>query len=109
MAYDFVEKTGIEATAKETGHFTQKIFNSPESLFGGIGSLINIILSFLGVIFFGLVFYGGWLWMTAQGDESKVEKAKKIVIGGIVGLIIVLSAYAISFLLVSSFSANNLN
>ena len=66
-----------------------------------ISKVINIILSMLGVVFLVLLIYGGFLWMTARGNEQQVEKAKDTIFSSIIGLIIVLSAYAISIFVVS--------
>lgn len=69
-----------------------------------IANIINIILAFLGTLAVLLFLYAGWLWMTAQGDATKVEKAKKIMIDTAIGLAITLSAYAIaSFILKALF------
>ena len=61
-----------------------------------IGTLINVFLGLLGIIFLLLIIYAGFLWMTAAGDDGKVKNAKNIMITSVVGLIILLSAYAIS-------------
>lgn len=76
--------------------------------FGGINSIIGKIiqsaLSFLGVIFVILIIYGGYLWMNAKGNEQDVEKAKNLFIAAAIGLIIVISAYAISYFVIKSLS-----
>lgn len=61
-----------------------------------IGAIIGNVLAFVGVLFFALVIYGGLLWMTAGGNEQQVGKAKTLIIDATIGLIIVLSAYAIT-------------
>lgn len=61
-----------------------------------IGSVIKAALSLVGTIFLGLTVYAGFLWMTASGDESKVEKAQNIIRSAVIGLIIALSAYGIT-------------
>jgi phage shock protein PspC (stress-responsive transcriptional regulator) len=61
-----------------------------------LGLLINVLLGLLGIIFLVLVIYAGFLWMTAGGDEKRVAKAKSIIITAVIGLVILLSAYAIS-------------
>lgn len=61
-----------------------------------LGMLINVLLGLLGIIFLVLTIYAGFLWMTAGGDEKKVAKAKGIIITAVIGLVILLSAYAIS-------------
>ena len=61
-----------------------------------IGKIINVALSLLGVIVLVIIIYGGFLWMTAGGNDEKVGEAKKWIFGGIIGLVIILSAYAIA-------------
>ncbi|MFW5888706.1 MAG: hypothetical protein ACOCVY_03245 [Patescibacteria group bacterium] len=94
-AYDFNEKSGLKETAEGTGHAESGLF-TPGNLAGGIGVIINAVLSFLGVIFLLLAIYGGYLWMTASGNEEQVSKAKKVLSSAIVGLIIVVAAYTIT-------------
>lgn len=63
---------------------------------GIIGVLIGVVLSFVGVLFLVLMVYGGVLWMTARGNEQQIEKAKDLIIASIIGLIIVMGAYAVT-------------
>ena len=60
-----------------------------------IGQIITTALSFVGVIFLILMIYGGFLWMTAAGNDEKISKAKNIFRDGIIGIIVVLAAGAI--------------
>ncbi len=60
------------------------------------GQIIGTALSFVGILFLILVIYAGIMWMTAQGNEQKVTKAKDLLINSIIGLIIVFAAYAIT-------------
>jgi hypothetical protein len=61
-----------------------------------IGKVVGAGLAFIGVIFFILIIYGGFSWMTARGNEQEVIKAKELFYAAVIGLIIVLSAYAIT-------------
>lgn len=71
-----------------------------------IGSIIKVALSFLGVVAIVIVLIGGFKYMTAGGSDEKTGDAKKYIISGIIGLAIILSAYAItSFVLTSLVSA----
>lgn len=63
-----------------------------------VARVISIFLSLLGVVFLILVLYAGYNWMTASGDESKVEKAQGTIKRAIIGLIITVGAYAIQML-----------
>ena len=67
-----------------------------------IGKIINVALSLLGVIVLVIIIYGGFLWMTAGGNDEKVGEAKKWIFGGIIGLVIILSAYAIATFVISN-------
>ena len=59
-------------------------------------NVINIILGFLGIIAVVLILIGGFMWMTAAGNDDKVATAKKIMTAGIIGLVIVLAAFGIA-------------
>ena len=60
----------------------------------GIPSFLYIV-GLLGLVAVILILYGGFTWMTAGGSEEKVEKAKKIVTAAVIGLVIVILAWAI--------------
>ncbi len=59
-------------------------------------NIINIALGLVGIILVSLLVYAGFVWMTAGGDEEKVSRAKRIITSAIIGLIIVLSSWAIA-------------
>lgn len=67
-----------------------------------VGNVINALLGILGVVFLILVIYAGILWMTAAGNEKQVEKAKDILINGVVGLVIILAAYTITYFVIEN-------
>jgi len=67
-------------------------------------NIIRIILGFLGIIAVGLIIYAGWLYMTAEGEAEKVEKAKEILIGAVIGLVICLASFAIASFILNSLS-----
>jgi hypothetical protein len=58
--------------------------------------IINLVLSFLGLVAVVIILIGGFKWMTAGGNEEKVGSAKKLLVGGLIGLIIVLLAWGIA-------------
>ncbi|KKW42723.1 MAG: hypothetical protein UY92_C0004G0059 [Candidatus Magasanikbacteria bacterium GW2011_GWA2_56_11] len=62
--------------------------------------IINVILGVLGTVATLLIFYAGFLWMTAAGNEDQVTKAKSIMFSAVVGLVIILSAFGISTFIV---------
>ncbi len=61
-----------------------------------IARIIRAALGLLGIVAVGLIIYGGYLWMTAGGNDEQVGKAKKVLINSVLGLVIIFSAYAIT-------------
>ena len=61
-----------------------------------IAGVVEVVMGFLGVMAILLIIYGGFIWMTAGGAPAKVETAKKILRNGVIGLLIVLSAFALA-------------
>lgn len=61
-----------------------------------IGNIVRIVLGLLGIVGVLVVIYGGFLWMTSQGDPTKIEKAKALLVNAGIGLVIVLSALSIT-------------
>lgn len=68
---------------------------NPESLPVTVAKIIRTALGLLGIVAVVLVLYGGFVYMTAGGNEEKVEQGKKILMNAGIGLIIILSAYGI--------------
>ena len=61
-----------------------------------VGRIINGFLGLIGTFFVVLIIYAGFLYMTAQGNEEQIGKAKKMILNAVIGLAIVMSAYAIA-------------
>ena len=84
------KKTGTEAGfSVDSGGAPQKEFIVAFSQFATGAAVL------LGVLFMILIIYAGLLWMSAQGNEQQVTKAKQMILGAAVGIIIVVSARAI--------------
>jgi hypothetical protein len=65
-----------------------------------VGGVIKTALSILGVVAALLIIYAGYLWMTARGREEIVTKAKNTLEAAIIGLVIIMAAYAITYFVV---------
>ncbi|MFA4872563.1 MAG: hypothetical protein WC659_01355 [Patescibacteria group bacterium] len=61
-----------------------------------VGGIIQAMLTIIGVIFLALIVYAGFKWMLARGRTEEVESAQKIIESSIIGLIVIILAYAIS-------------
>lgn len=62
-----------------------------------VGTVIGVILSFTGAIFFILIVFAGFGWMMAGGNEEKVGKSIKLLTNAIIGLLITVAAYFITW------------
>ena len=82
----FQDKSGLETTSKEGGDLGAIMAN-----------LISAFFGLLGIIFLVLIILAGFNWMTAQGDEAKVKSAKDTIRAAIIGLLIVVAAYSITY------------
>ena len=60
------------------------------------GRIINIVLGLLGVIAVGIIMWGGFVYLTSNGEEDKVTQAKTILKNGVIGLLIVLASWGIA-------------
>lgn len=58
--------------------------------------IINIFLGLIGIVFTAYLIYGGFLWMTAAGNQDEITKAKKIITNSVIAIVIILAAFAIS-------------
>lgn len=66
-----------------------------------IGNVIKIVLTLVGIITVIIIVYAGSLWMTAGGNEDQVKKAKQWLKNAVIGLALILAAYAIADFAVS--------
>ena len=82
LGTDYVADTGLETSAVD----------DPREL---ISNIVTYLMTFLGLIAVIVILLGGFKWMTAAGNEDKVGEAKKTIIAGCIGLVIILAAYAI--------------
>lgn len=60
-----------------------------------IGRIINVALGFVGIVLLVVIIYAGYLWMTSGGDAEKVTKAKAWIRNAVIGLLIIVSSFAI--------------
>lgn len=98
--YDFQKQSGLNVTGDAAG-FTTGADTTP------INSIIATVLysglSLVGIIFFAYILYGAYLWMTSRGNDEKIKDATTTLINSIIGLIVTLSAYVITYFLVNFF------
>ena len=86
---------GLEQTADKVTAFKNQ---TPDANFiqTRSGVIIGSVLALVGVLFLIMMIYAGIMWMTAQGNDQQVTKAKDLLIKSVIGIIIIFAAYAIT-------------
>jgi hypothetical protein len=67
-----------------------------------VAKIINVALGLLGTIAVVIILLGGFKWMTAGGNEEGVTEAKNLIAAGVIGLVIILTSYAIATFVINS-------
>lgn len=83
-------KSGIEAVTKD--NIVTKILE-----------VTKVLLQFVGIAAVIVVIIGGVMYMTSLGDETKAERAKKVLLYAIIGLAIIGAAIIIVNLIIGTF------
>ena len=94
---------GLNETAGSVSAFKDQVKPASDTTSYGTGfiatktgQVIGLILSFIGILFLGLMIYAGITWMTADGNEQTVTNAKNMIVNAAIGIAIVFGAYAIT-------------
>ena len=72
-------------------------FTDEKSLGEIMGTVIKVFIMLLGIVFVFLLVLEGYKWMMARGEEEKVREARDGIMRAVIGIIIVISAYAITY------------
>lgn len=71
-----------------------------------IANLIRLALGFIGIIMMIMIIWGGFLWLTAGGNDDQTAKAKGTLVNAIIGLVIILAANSIVMYLISALTVS---
>ncbi|MBI5221586.1 MAG: hypothetical protein HY979_02170 [Candidatus Magasanikbacteria bacterium] len=75
------------------------------SIEGTTQNILKVALSIMGILFLAFALYAGIRWMTAQGNEEHVTRAKDTMEAAVIGLAIVAASYAITTLIFQKIGA----
>lgn len=67
-----------------------------------VAKIIRTGLTLIGVLAVLLVLYAGFTWMTAGGNQEKIERAKKVLVRAGIGLAIILMSWAITTFIITA-------
>lgn len=102
LAADLVDPWGEDSGGPSQGEIQGIIGLGDRDPRNIAASVINVALGFLGIVAVIIILLGGFKWMTAGGNEDKVGEAKKLIINGVIGLVIILAAFAIATFVLNS-------
>jgi hypothetical protein len=100
-------KSIVQGSLDKTAEGAYNSDNRTTGITPVIAATIATVLGFIGVLFLILTIYAGFLYMTAEGDDTKAKKGLDMIKGAIIGLIIVSSAYAISSFVFGKITGND--
>lgn len=66
-----------------------------------VANIIKVVLSILGVVFVVLMIVAGVKWMTSDSGTG-IKEAKSTIINAVIGLVIIVSAWAITSFVVNA-------
>ena len=101
-------KNGLTKTAENAGYTDTASLGkkTPEQI---IAIIVKTFLGIIGIILLALLLYGGFVWMKARGNEAETKRAQDIIRNATIGIILILSAYAIASFVYSSLFAVGTN
>lgn len=84
----------IDITTDQPGIIAQ-LSGGQTGLRGIVLTIINFFLGFLGLLAVIMVIYGGFLYVSSAGNEENVNKAKKILLYAVLGIVIIIVSFAL--------------
>lgn len=72
-------------------------YGEPSDLRLIVAEIVRIFLTFLGTLFAIYTFYGGYIWMTAGGNEDQVSKAQSVIVHGAIGIFVIFFSYSLAY------------
>lgn len=99
----FLDSNTVEKLNENTGYVQQSAgYDASLTLGQTVAVFIRGFLGLLGIIFIILIVIAGYNWMTAAGNEEKVQKAQETLRRAIIGLLIIIAAYSITYFVFSN-------
>lgn len=67
----------------------------PDSFFDVLRLVVNFFLLIGGLTAFFYVLYGGFIYLTAGGDQSKADQGRKYIVNAIIGVVIIFLSFSL--------------
>jgi hypothetical protein len=66
-----------------------------QTLINTLGTVLQFLLGFVGLIAFAALIYGAATMIMNYGNDEMVEKSKKVIRNAVIGILVILSAYVV--------------
>jgi hypothetical protein len=96
------------AQSTSTSSFFPALVTQNSDLATLVRTILNVVFGFAGVIAVGYLIYGGYQYITSGGGDG-AENAKKTIINAIIGIIVIVAAFAIANYVWSLFGLGQIN
>jgi uncharacterized membrane protein len=95
-ALEGLDQTAVEGYLGKSGASPEEAAPLRTDIPSIIGQIVGAVLAFVGLLLLVLIIYGGFIWMTAGGNEEEVKKAISLITQAVIGLVIISAAYLIA-------------
>jgi hypothetical protein len=68
-----------------------------------LSGLLNVAYAGAGILCVVIIIFGGYIYVTSDGDASNVKRAKNAILGAVTGLIVVIMAFTITQFILGRF------
>jgi len=94
---------GLEETAGPPGFQNTSVADDPgENLATMVGKVVNFLFGPIAIIFFIIILIGGYQWMIAKGNEERIAKAKKFILNGVWGMMVIFFAWTLVLVILNA-------
>ncbi len=92
---------GFSGTGKAGGYGVGDNGVPKKEFATAIGDYVNGFFLLMGALFMVLIIYGGWLWLSARGNEDQVSRGKTLLTQCTIGLGIIIAGRLIAELAIT--------
>ena len=70
-----------------------------------VADLLSAVYLIAGIVCVVIIIIGGFMFVTSSGDASLIKKAREMILGAVIGLIVVILAFTITMWVLGRFTA----
>ncbi|MGB2787066.1 MAG: hypothetical protein WBB94_01645 [Candidatus Saccharimonadaceae bacterium] len=79
-------------------------FQGPKDDSAFLGSLLSTVYFWVGAVAVIVIVMAGFMYVTSQGNSTQTAKAKNMILGSVIGIIVVMMAFVITNFVINGVS-----